>query len=81
MNDSLKQEIERYNAELNNLLQNEGKFVLIKGLKPFEFFESYDDALKAAYEKYGLEPFLVKKISRIEPIINFTRIFLAPCPV
>lgn len=79
MNDYLKQEIERYNAELNNLLQNEGKFVLIKGLEPFEFFESYDNALKAAYEKYGLEPFLVKKISRIEPIINFTRLFLAPC--
>lgn len=74
----LAKEIARYNSELEKLLCDEGKFALIKGDEKIETFDSYDDALKAGYEKYALEPFLVKKITRFEQVMNFTRVFVTP---
>lgn len=69
----LEHEIKRYESERENLLMEEGRFALIKGNEETEIYDSYDDALKIGYQKYGLEPFLVKKISRIDPVLNFTR--------
>ncbi|MHB8257717.1 MAG: hypothetical protein ACYDHY_15050 [Acidiferrobacterales bacterium] len=75
----LQYELDRYNAELQTLLEHEGRFAVIKGDNAIDIFDTYDDALKAGYEKYGLEPFLVQKISRVPPVANFTRFSLAPC--
>ncbi len=69
----LEYEFNRYNKNLESLLKNEGRFALVKGDEDIEIFDTYNDALKAGYEKYGIEPFLVHKISRIETIVNFTR--------
>ncbi|MCL5673787.1 MAG: hypothetical protein M1407_04125 [Deltaproteobacteria bacterium] len=77
----LKHELDRYKDNLETLLVNEGRFVLIKDDDNFEFFDTYDDALKAGYEKYGVEPFLVHKISRIESTANFTRSLKISCQV
>ncbi|MHB8282225.1 MAG: hypothetical protein ACYDDE_05410 [bacterium] len=68
----------RYRENLKNLLVYEGRFVLIKDDENFEFFDTYDDALKAGYEKYGIHPFLVHKINRVESIVNFTRSLRIP---
>ncbi|HEY4593891.1 MAG TPA: hypothetical protein VIJ61_15850, partial [Thermoanaerobaculia bacterium] len=46
--------------------ENEGRFVLIKGKEVVDIFTSYEDALKVGYEKFGLAPFLVKKIQAVE---------------
>ncbi len=62
-----------YEANLIELLANEGKYVVICGEEIEGAFESYDDALEAGYRKYGLTPFLVKQISRDEPIYYFSR--------
>jgi hypothetical protein len=74
----LERELNRYKENLQILVVNEGRFVLIKGDENFEYFDTYDDALKAGYEKYGINPFLVHKISRVESIVNFTRSLRIP---
>jgi hypothetical protein len=43
------------------LNQFHGRFALIHG-EEFDTWCCYDDAMKVGYQKYGLEPFLVKRI-------------------
>jgi hypothetical protein len=69
----LERELSVYEANLMDLLANEGKYVLIAGDDISGTFDSYEDALTAGYDRYGLEPFLVKQINRAEPILYFTR--------
>lgn len=75
----LKHEIERYERELESLLAQEGRFAIIHADDPVEVVDTYDDALKVGYEKFGLEPFLVRQISRVQKVANFTRFSLIPC--
>ncbi|MBY4768799.1 hypothetical protein [Burkholderia ambifaria] len=77
----LEQELATYKRLLPELLNDEGKFVLVKKNEVVEKFDSYEDALKIGYQRFGLEPFLVKQISRIEPVANFTRRYIVPCQV
>jgi hypothetical protein len=69
----LEKELSVYDAHLIDLLPYEGKYVLISGEIVSGTFDSYDEALAAGYEKYGLDPFLVKQINRAEPIHYFSR--------
>ncbi|MHC5540918.1 hypothetical protein ACYOEI_22065 [Singulisphaera rosea] len=55
------------------ILSSEGRFVVIKGDEILGMWDSYQDALEAGYHKYGLEPFLVKKIQQSEPVNHFSR--------
>jgi hypothetical protein len=64
----LEQELAAYKASLPELLQHEGKYVLIHGDSVLDTYTSYADALRQGYRQVGLEPFLVKQIARIEPI-------------
>ena len=70
---ALEKEIETYNRELPKLLSQQGKFVVISGDKVAGIFVSYEDALKAGYEKCGLKPFLVKRIQAVEQVQYFSR--------
>ena len=47
--------------------------MLIHGDTVVDFFSTYEDAIKAGYQKFELDPFLVKQIHAIEPIFCFTR--------
>lgn len=76
---ALEVEIATYRRVLPSLVNDEGKFVLIRRDEVVGKFDSYEDALKDGYSKFGLEPFLVKQISQVEPVANFTRRYLAPC--
>ena len=71
---ALEHEVAVYRSHLMDLLANEGKYVVIKGdeIVP-EAFDAYEEALKEGYERYGPVPFLVKKVSRTEPVLYFTR--------
>jgi hypothetical protein len=73
MSNNLAQELATYAAKLTELQINTGKFVLIKGSSIEGIFDSYGDALKFGYEKFKLEPFLVKQISTDERVLYFTR--------
>jgi hypothetical protein len=74
----LESEQETYQRELPNLLQHEGKYVLIHGSEVAGVFGTYEDAIQAGYVSFGLAPFLVKQISGIERVHQFTRP-MAPC--
>ncbi len=76
--DHLKTELETYEANKQALLGKEGKYVLIHGTELSEPWDTYEDALKAGYEKYGIEPFLVKQIQGTESVQFFTRDLCRP---
>lgn len=73
---SLRIEIETYNRALEQLLPAQaGKFVLIKGDEVVDTFDTYEDALKCGYGKFGLQQFFVKEIAPPEQLAYFTRDF------
>jgi len=75
---ALEKEIQTYNEQLADLLQHEGKYVLIHGSEVAGVYDTYTDALNAGYEKFALKSFLVKKIQAVEQIQYFTR-DISPC--
>ena len=75
-----KQELETYEREKDRLLaDSEGKYSLIRGGTVCGVWDTYEDALKAGYSEFGLDPFLVKQIQRVERVCFFTR-DLVTCP-
>ena len=70
---ALEIELATYQSHLVELLASEGKFVLIHGQEIGGQFDTYEQAREAGYERYGLVPFLVKQIHRVEPIHYFSR--------
>ena len=73
MTNILSKEIETYEKnKLKLLAENRGKFVLIKGEKIINIFDTYADAMKVGIDKFGNTPFLVKQILDVEPTQNFT---------
>ena len=69
----LDAEISTYNAKLPELIAHQGQFVLIKGSQVVGVFDTYQDALQQGYEKFGLDPFLVKTIAPAEQILFISR--------
>jgi hypothetical protein len=77
---ALEKELETFGKLKAGLLaEDEGKFAVISGGELLGVYSTYDDALKIGYEKCELRPFLVKKITAIEPVNFFSR-SLSPCP-
>ena len=70
---ALETELAAYRAKLPELMDREGKFVLVHGPDVVDVYTSYEDALKAGYEKFRLEPFMVKQIQAVEPVQFITR--------
>ena len=76
---ALDQELTVYQRNLADWSAHAGQYVLIRGEEVCGFYSSYEDALKAGYEKFGLEPFFIKQISVVEQVHHITR-FIEPCP-
>ena len=74
---ALEIEIQTYQEALPTLMTDEGKYALVHQ-KEVSVYDTYEDAIKAGYEKYALKPFLVKKIQSVEQVQYFTR-NIAPC--
>jgi hypothetical protein len=73
--EALKTELETYNRNKDQLVrQAEGKFVVIQGGEIAGIWGTYEDALRAGYEKFGLKPFLVKQIEVLEQVHSIMRI-------
>lgn len=72
---SPSQEIAPYQRHFPELLEQQGKFVLIKGAELAGTFDSYEDALTAGYRRIKLDSFLVKQILAVEPL-TFSRYLL-----
>jgi hypothetical protein len=75
---ALERELETYKNKLPELKQHEGKFVLIKGEEVVDTFATYEDAIKEGYQRFKLEPFLVKQIQSIEQVQFISR-FVKSC--
>lgn len=75
---TLDREIATYNTNLATLLKNQGRFVLIKGDEVIDTYETYGDALKQGYARFGLENFLVKRIVPAEQVSFISR-SVVPC--
>lgn len=69
----LEKELDTYQKKLPELKDHEGKFILIHGEDVIDFFSTYEDAIKAGYQRFKLEPFLVKQVRAIEPIFYMSR--------
>ncbi len=78
--DDLKEELTAYEKRKDELIEThgEGKFVLVHGAEIAGVWDSYGDALKSGYEKFGLQPFLVKQLQAIEQAQFVTR-NIFPC--
>jgi hypothetical protein len=77
---NLEIELQTYRQQLPNLLDKIGKYAVIKGQEVLGVYDSYEDALKFGYERFGLDPFLVKRIAPAERVAFFTRDFSQACP-
>ena len=77
----LSAELDTYNREKSRLAaESEGKYVLIHGNDVAGVWDTYEDALKAGYQEFKLEPFLVKQIQSVDQVYYFARdIALCPC--
>jgi hypothetical protein len=74
-----RQELRAYEAALPAMLEHHaGEFVVIHGFSVEAYFSTYAAALEWAYEKFGLEPFFVKRVAAGANIVHFTR-DLGPC--
>ncbi|MBL8268542.1 hypothetical protein [Steroidobacter sp.] len=71
---NVREEIDTYFRHLPALLQQQGKFALIKGKDVAGIFDSYRDALTAGYQRFKLTPFLVKQIAAVERVGILPRI-------
>ena len=71
---ALERELETYKATLPTLNDEEGKFALVLG-GDLEVFRTYDDAIGAGYSRFGLRPFLVKRIQAFERAQFIPRLF------
>ncbi len=72
----LQSELDTYEAHRSELVDRHGagKFVVIQGGSVVGVWDTYDDALKSAYQEFGVDtPFMVKKIEAIEGIQFFSR--------
>lgn len=76
---ALEKELQTYEKLMPDLLQEAGKYVVILGDEVLGTFDTLDDALKAGYARYELEPFMVKRIDPLERAMVITRLS-SPCP-
>lgn len=74
---ALERELQTYKTKLPELVADEGKFALIHGENVIDVYGTYEDAIKAGYEKFKLEPFLVKQIQSVEQVQFISR--FVPC--
>ena len=76
---ALETELAAYKQKLPELAGDEGKFALIHGAEVIDTFDTYPDAIKEGYSRFGLEPFMVKQIQSVERVQFISR-FVDPPP-
>lgn len=64
-----------YRESLADMLKGnaEGQFVIIRGERICRFEPTYEQALSWGYENFGLEPFLVRRVTANQPEVYFSR--------
>lgn len=71
---NVTQAIRTYQDRFDSLLPYEGQYVLLHGDDEVDgYWDTYEEALRVGYQRFGLKPFFVKKIEREESVHFFTR--------
>ncbi len=71
---NLDRETQTYEANLTDMLKaGEGHYVVIHGESISKMLPSYESAVTWAYENFGLERFLVKQVTAIDPVVCHSR--------
>ncbi len=71
---SLEKELQTFQKELPRLLiESPGKYALVKGDSVESVWATYEDAIQEGYNRFELEPFMVKRIQLIERVKHITR--------
>jgi hypothetical protein len=70
---ALETELGVYHRNIATLNGHAGKFVLIHGSDIVDYFAAYEDALRAGYQRFKLDPFLVKQIGAVPIVQHITR--------
>jgi hypothetical protein len=70
---ALEQELDTYRKKRDELLPYAGRYVLIHGDQVAGVWDSYEDALRVGYDKFGLNPFFIRKIETVESVHYSTR--------
>lgn len=63
-------EFETYAAHLEELLEDSGKFVLVKGSEVVGVYESEEAADAVAARRFGGEPVMIKRIAAADPVVS-----------
>ena len=73
----LQKELEFFESKKAEWLQDHrDKYVLIKGEEFIDVFASFEDTYKAGVKLYGNQPFLIKKVTEVEPVEETPSIML-----
>jgi hypothetical protein len=73
----LKQEYIYYKENKDSLLkEHSGSFVLIKGKEIIGFFKSEEQAYKAGLERFGNQPFFIKRVTKEEDVEEYPALAL-----
>ena len=78
---ALEQELNTYYKFLEDkdrANEHSGQYILIQGEEVFGFYTSFEDALQMGYEKFELNPFLVKQVTWMEQA-HFVSRSIEPC--
>ncbi|HKI33392.1 MAG TPA: hypothetical protein VKA46_16175 [Gemmataceae bacterium] len=73
---ALEQELATFRQELPALLampENQGKYALVFRDKVDSIWPTVDEGLTAGYDRFGLDPFLVKRITAHETPLYCSR--------
>jgi hypothetical protein len=76
---ALEREIETYRRKLPELLVQKGKYVVIHHDEVVGTFDGLEDALRAGYERFNDEAFLVRQINDTEKVLVTSK-GIRPCP-
>jgi hypothetical protein len=73
----LEQERDYYDAHLPEWLQRmPGRFVLIKGAELMGTFDTLDDALAEGARRFGLQPYLIRRVEEQPPQVSIPALAL-----
>jgi hypothetical protein len=78
---ALEKEMDTFLRELPRLLADplyNGMFALIRGDEIVNAYSSFETALAAGYDRFGLEPFLIKEVVEHEQPKYFSRNLRCP---
>jgi hypothetical protein len=71
---ALERELNTFRSSLPDLLKSHrGEFALVHETTVDSFWPTEDAALAAGYEKFLLQPFLVKEVTENEKVFYFSR--------